>query len=154
MAASYQQPVKACSLTSVSGMKWTVISAMGWNHLLPLKHYNLVRQQIVKLQFASFFNDIRVFAHQQPANMSEEEAPNGVVRISICLWIFVVNSVVSCPFKDIILRIQGQTQITYTVATTWYLVSKKSGYYNSKCVLVWLHICVQKVWWVPEMPWN
>lgn len=58
---------------------------MDRNHLLPLKHYNLVRQQIAKLQFASFFNDIRVFAHQQPANMSEEEAPDSVVRISICL---------------------------------------------------------------------
>lgn len=50
-----------------------------------LKHHNFVSHQIFELQLASFLNDIRVFAHQEPANVSKEEAPDGVVRVSICL---------------------------------------------------------------------
>lgn len=72
--------------------------------ILPLKHHNFVGVQVSKLQLASFLNNVRVFAHQQPANVSKEEAPDGVVRVSISLRIFVVNPVVTSPFKDIILK--------------------------------------------------
>lgn len=53
--------------------------------------------------------------------MSEEEAPHGVVRVSVCLGILVVNPVVSSPLKDIILWVKVKTEITYVADTTWYL---------------------------------
>lgn len=73
------------------------------HHSLSLKHHNFVIQQVAELQLAPFLDDIGVFAHKQPANVREEEPPHGVVRVGICLWIFVVNPVVSSPFEDIIL---------------------------------------------------
>lgn len=78
-------------------------------YLLPLKHYNFVSQQVTEIQLLSFFKNIRVFAHQQPANVSKEETPASVVRVSVRLWIFVVNPVVSSPFKDIILWVEVKT---------------------------------------------
>lgn len=102
-----------------------------------MKHHNFVGVQVSKLQLASFLNNVRVFAHQQPANVSKEEAPDGVVRVSISLRIFVVNPVVTSPFKDIILWIQIKTEITHTADNTLYLHSNENcNYHNDKCVLV------------------
>ena len=85
-------------------------------------------------QLASLLDDIRVFADHQPANVREEEPPDGVVRVSIRLGIFVVNPVVSSPLIDIILRVQVNTEITYTVDNTWHLGSN-CYHHNAKCVL-------------------
>ncbi len=60
-------------------------STIDLSHLLPLKHYNFVGQQVIELQLASFLNDVRVLAHQQPADVREEEAPHGVVRVGVGL---------------------------------------------------------------------
>lgn len=77
------------------------------NDLLPLKHNNFVRLQVVEFELAPFLDDVGVFAHQQPADVREEEAPHGVVRVGLRLRVLVVNPVVSSPFVDIILE-QGR----------------------------------------------
>lgn len=92
--------------TTCQAVKWCVKSIID---LLPLKHYNLVSKQVTKLQLLAFLDNIRVFAHQQPANVSKEETPGSIVRVSISLRIFVVNPVVSSPFKDIILWVEVNT---------------------------------------------
>lgn len=84
--------------------------------LPPLKHYHFVRQQVSELQLPAFFYDIWMFAHQQPANVGKEEAPFGVVGVGVCLWVFVVNSVVSSPFKNVILQVEGKTSSSDEIA--------------------------------------
>lgn len=64
-----------------------------------------VGQQVAEVQLAPFLDDVGVFAHQQPADVSEEEAPHGVVGVGVRLRILVVDPVVSGPFKDIVLRV-------------------------------------------------
>ena len=48
-----------------------------------------------------------MFSGQQPTDVSEKEAPLGIVRVTMRLRIFVMNSVVTCPFYDVILRCHG-----------------------------------------------
>lgn len=50
-----------------------------------------------------------MFAYQQPANVREEKAPAGIMRICICFREFVVDTVISGPLINIILD-QKQNQ--------------------------------------------
>lgn len=75
--------------------------------ILPLKHHNFVRQKVSEFQLASFLDDVGVFAHQQPANVREEETPDGVVGVGVRLRVFVVNPVVPGPLEDVILEGHG-----------------------------------------------
>lgn len=73
----------------------------------PLEHHNSVSFQVRQVQLLSFSDDIRVFAHQQPANMSKEKAPFCIMGICIRLREFVVCTVVSGPLINIILESHG-----------------------------------------------
>lgn len=112
-----------------------------------MKHYNFVRRQVIELQLFPLLDDIGVFAHHQPADVSEEEAPDGVVRVGISLRIFMVNPVVSSPLIDIILWVPVKTDITHTLRTQrGRCAVMKAAIMRAGTVCV----CVC----VPEMTWS
>lgn len=69
-----------------------------------LEHNNTICLEVTEVQLASFLNDIWVLTYQQPADVRKEEASFGIMWVCISLWIFVVDTVVSTPLKDIILN--------------------------------------------------
>lgn len=73
------------------------------DHLLSLEHDDFVGQQVLELQLPSPLDDFRVFAHQQPSDVGEEEASCGIVRVCVCLRVLVVHPVIPGPLVDIIL---------------------------------------------------
>lgn len=72
----------------------------------PLKHHHWIRPQISQVQLPALFNDVGMFADQQPTNVGEEEAPFGVVRVCVCLRVLVVDAMVSGPLVNVILHMQ------------------------------------------------
>jgi len=69
-----------------------------------LESENGVAEQVREVQFRSLRLDLRVLSHQQPSHMREEEAAINVMRIGISVGPFVMASVISCPFNDVILE--------------------------------------------------
>lgn len=59
-----------------------------------LKHNKRISFQITHVYFCSKLFDIGVLFAQQPSHMREEKTSSRVVRVSICITKFVVNSVV------------------------------------------------------------
>lgn len=45
-----------------------------------------------------------MLAHEEPADVGEEEAPAGVVRVRVRLRVLVVHAVVSAPLVDVVLH--------------------------------------------------
>lgn len=74
------------------------------SHLLSLESDNGVIQKISEIQLSSLFYDVFVLAHEQPADVGEEEATAGIVGVCICLRVLVVHTVVSAPLVDVILQ--------------------------------------------------
>lgn len=74
------------------------------SHLLSLEPDNGVVQQVSEIQFSPLLDDVPVFAHEQPADVGEEEATAGVVRVCVRLRVLVVHAVVSAPLVDVILQ--------------------------------------------------
>lgn len=74
------------------------------SHLLSLEPDNRVVQQVGEIQLPPLLYDIPVLTHKQPANVGEEEATAGIVRVRICLRVLVVHTVVSAPLVDVILH--------------------------------------------------
>lgn len=74
------------------------------SHLLSLEPDNRVIQQVSEIQFPPLLYDVPVLAHEQPANVGEEEATAGVVRVRVCLRVLVVHTVVSAPLVDVVLH--------------------------------------------------
>ena len=72
-------------------------------HILPLKHDHFIGLQVGELQLASLLDDVRVLPHQEPADVGEEESPQGVMGVRVCLREFMVDSVISSPLINIIL---------------------------------------------------
>lgn len=73
-------------------------------HSPPLEHDHGVRAQVPQLQLASLLQDVGVLPHQQPADVREEEPPQGVVRVGVRLRVLVVHAVVPRPLVDVVLR--------------------------------------------------
>lgn len=69
----------------------------------PLEHHHRVGLQVGQVQLPAFFNHVRMLAHQQPANVGEEEPPLGVVGVRIRLGELVVDTVVPGPLKYVVL---------------------------------------------------
>lgn len=63
-----------------------------------------VLQKIADIDCFSASNDLRMFFAQKPTDMSKKEATASIMRVSIRLAKFVVNSVVSAPLVNIILK--------------------------------------------------
>lgn len=74
------------------------------SHLLSLEPDDGVVQQVSEIQFSPLLNDVPVLAHEQPADVGEEEATAGVVRVCVRLRVLVVHAVVSAPLVDVILQ--------------------------------------------------
>lgn len=109
-------------------------------HLLSLEHDDFVGQQVLELQLSSLLDDFRVFAHQQPADVGEEEAPRGVVRVCICLRVLVVHPVIPGPLVDIVLWTEEETD-----ATPYLALATKAA-----ITAVSVRLCRR----LPEMPWS
>lgn len=73
-------------------------------HLLSLESDHRIRQQVGEVKLSPLLNDILMFAHKQPPDVGEEEAPAGVVRVRVGLRVLVVDSVVPGPLEDVILQ--------------------------------------------------
>lgn len=54
-------------------------------YILPLEHDNFVSLQVTELQLLPLLNDVRVFTHQEPTDVGEEEPSDGVVGVGIGL---------------------------------------------------------------------
>eukprot|EP00978_Attheya_sp_CCMP212_P027734 scaffold93559_cov49-Attheya_sp.AAC.2 len=70
-----------------------------WVELL-LKHDKGVFAQITKVQLASGRNHVWVLLDKEPSHVSKEKTSGGIVRISIRLGVFVVNTMVPRPVKN------------------------------------------------------
>ena len=74
-------------------------------YLLSLCYTNRVGMKVTEVNSFALGFHIRVFAGHQPTNMCEEEATLCIVGVAIGLGVFVVDSVVTCPLYDVILRL-------------------------------------------------
>ena len=54
-------------------------------HLLSLESDHRISQQVSEVKFSPLLNDIWMFANKEPPDMREEEAPAGIVWVSIGL---------------------------------------------------------------------
>lgn len=68
-----------------------------------LEFENWIRVQIGNVDAFPFSFDLGMFTAQQPAHVTEEEAPFGVVRVGVGFAVFVVDSVVARPIHGCIL---------------------------------------------------
>lgn len=54
-------------------------------HLLSLESDHRISQQVSDVKLSPLLDDISMFANKQPPDMGEEEAPAGIVRVSVSL---------------------------------------------------------------------
>ena len=73
-------------------------------HLLSLEPDHRISQQVGDVKLPPLLDNIPMLADKQPPDMGEEEAPAGVVGISVGLRVLVVDSVVPGPLEDVILQ--------------------------------------------------
>lgn len=73
-------------------------------HLLSLEPDHRISQQVSDIKSFPLLNDISMLPNKQPPDVGEEEAPAGVVGVSIGLRVLVVDSVVPGPLEDVILQ--------------------------------------------------
>lgn len=59
-----------------------------------------IRSKVREIQLFAAFHYLRVFLHDKPPHMREEEATGGIVRIRICLRVLVVNAMIPGPVVD------------------------------------------------------
>lgn len=71
--------------------------------LLSLKLTNWVRLNVTHVDLRTKLSHIRMFLAHQPAHMWEEKAARRVMRIGICIGEFVMNSMITCPFDNILI---------------------------------------------------
>lgn len=74
------------------------------SHSLFLEHDVGVGFQIGHVNLLSVLDDFRVLARHQPAAVAEEESSVGVVRIGVCVRVFVMLAMVSHPHIQAILQ--------------------------------------------------
>lgn len=72
-------------------------------NLLSLEPDDGVVQQVGEVQLPALLDDVAVLAHEEPADVGEEEAAAGVVRVRVRLRVLVVHTVVPAPLVDVIL---------------------------------------------------
>lgn len=73
-------------------------------HLLSLEPDHRISQQVGDVKLPPLLDNIPMLADKQPPDMGEEEAPAGVVGISVRLRVLVVDSVVPGPLEDVVLQ--------------------------------------------------
>ena len=73
-------------------------------YLLSLESNDFIFFQIVKGNLFSFRNYVRMFFHEQPTDVSEEEPVFSVVRIGVGFAEFVMYSVIPGPFPNGVLE--------------------------------------------------
>lgn len=72
--------------------------------LLLLEHDDGIGNQITEVQAFAFLHHIGMFLAQQPANMGEEEATSGIMRIGISFRELVVDTMIAGPMEGGILE--------------------------------------------------
>lgn len=72
-------------------------------NLLFLEHNPFVSFQVGHVNFFSVFDNFWMFLWHQPADVAEEESTVSIVRICICVRIFMVLSVITNPYIKAIL---------------------------------------------------
>lgn len=114
----------------------------------PLKHNHFICLQVHHLQFPSLFNDVGVFANQQPTDVGEEKPPRGVVGVCVRLRVLVMDAVVPCPLVYVILLAWRQAEIeritrgTHRCAWKFQIIRLRSvimWVQNNKCISLRLH---------------
>jgi hypothetical protein len=73
------------------------------NYTPVLKLTHGVGVQVGQVECATTFNDQRMFAHEQPTHVCEEEAALTVVRIGRRVRPFVMATMITRPLHDVIL---------------------------------------------------
>lgn len=76
-------------------------------NLLLLPHDELVSLQVTHVDDLSLLNDIRMRCQEQPADVREEKTALCIMRVGICLGVFVVDSMVVRPSVSIALKRKG-----------------------------------------------
>lgn len=94
-----------------------------------MKTKNGVRQKIRYVEQLPLSFHIRMLFYQQPAYMREKESPFCIMRVSVCLCELVMNSVITCPFNDVILN--NKLKVVYIqmcIITVMYTEALKMKY--------------------------
>lgn len=73
--------------------------------LLLLEHHHPVGFQVVHVNPSAELDDVGVLLAHEPSNVAEEEATLRVVRISVCIRVAVMQTVVATPDEHRILQI-------------------------------------------------
>lgn len=73
-------------------------------HLLSLEPDHRISQQVSDIQVSPLLDDISMLPNKQPPDVGEEEAPAGVVGVSVSLRVLVVDSMVPGPLEDVVLQ--------------------------------------------------
>lgn len=77
----------------------------------PLEHHHGVGLQVGQVQLLAFFDYVGMLAHQQPADVGEEEPSRGVVGVGVSLRELVVDAVVPGPLEYVVLMGGGVQSI-------------------------------------------
>ena len=79
-------------------------------HLLSLEPDHGVSQQVGDVKLPPLLNDVPMLADIPPADVREEEAPAGIVWVSVRLRVLVMDSVVPRPLEDVVLQGEGRPE--------------------------------------------
>jgi len=74
------------------------------NIKLLLESKNWISLQVFNAQLLALLLDILMLAHEEPAHVGEEKSTSGFVRIGIGFAVLVMDSVITRPFDDMILK--------------------------------------------------
>ena len=80
------------------------------NVVAPLEHHHRIGLQVVHVDGSAPAGHLGVLPHQQPADVAEEEAAAGVVRIGVRIGEAVVGAVVPTPLVDVVLQGEHVTE--------------------------------------------
>jgi hypothetical protein len=72
-------------------------------HILALESANGISIKVTEVALLALLLNVGMLAHKQPAAVSEEEAPFGVVGVSLSLGVLVMHAMVTAPLNDVIL---------------------------------------------------
>lgn len=99
--------VKECFVPKVHwGHRWENETAQGHEDqvVLVLECDDCISIQVRHVQTLSFFFDLGMLPAQKPSNVREEKSSLGIVRIGIGFAEFVMDTVISGPFNDGVLK--------------------------------------------------
>lgn len=90
----------------------------GGDNLLFLEHYNGISFQVTHIDLLALLFDIGMFSTQQPTHMGKEETTSGIVWICVSIGKFMMHTMISGPFVNVIL--EGQRLAQHQKDAQWH----------------------------------